>query len=256
MSSFVGQMMGRYHIVEQLGEGGMAIVYKGYDTTLQRNVAIKVIKSDRTEDTSFRKRFEREARALAQLSHPHIVHINDFGEQSGLAYLVMDYISGGTLKTRMGRPMPYQEAARMLAPMAQALGWEARRMGSEPCPMSPPGPASCVEGRHRGKEAHDGSSLPARVPPSHTGAGPVSRRGSLPPRDLRGSSKVGPICHGGGPGGALRRDCRVSRQARTLRPRGGGPAPEPAPGRRPLRTTAGRRLLLAPSSGEGPRRSG
>ena len=123
MSSFVGQMMGRYHIVEQLGEGGMAIVYKGYDTTLQRNVAIKVIKSDRTEDTSFRKRFEREARALAQLSHPHIVHINDFGEQSGLAYLVMDYISGGTLKTRMGRPMPYQEAARMLAPMAQALGF-------------------------------------------------------------------------------------------------------------------------------------
>ena len=114
MSNFVGQMMGRYQIVEQLGEGGMATVYKGYDTTLQRNVAIKVIKSDRTADASFRKRFEREARALAQLSHPHIVHINDFGEQGGLAYLVMDYMSGGTLKIKMGRPMHYQEAARLL----------------------------------------------------------------------------------------------------------------------------------------------
>ena len=122
MSNLVGQMMGRYHIVEQLGEGGMATVYKGFDTTLQRNVAIKVIKSERTGDTSFRKRFEREARALAQLSHPHIVHINDFGEQGGLAYLVMDYISGGTLKNKMGRPMPYQEAARLMVPMAQALG--------------------------------------------------------------------------------------------------------------------------------------
>ena len=120
-------MLGRYKIIEALGEGGMATVYKGFDTTLQRYVAIKVIKSDMEKDVNFRKRFDREARALAQLSHPHIVHINDFGEQGGTAFLVMDYIAGGTLKSKMGKPMPYQEAARLLLPIAQALGFAHSR---------------------------------------------------------------------------------------------------------------------------------
>ena len=123
MDSLIGQMLGRYQIIEQLGEGGMATVYKGFDTTLHRNVAIKVIKAEMTGDINFRKRFEREARALAQLSHPHIVHINDYGDQGGMAFLVMDYLSGGTLKQKMGRPMPYQEAARLIIPIAQALGY-------------------------------------------------------------------------------------------------------------------------------------
>ncbi len=123
MDDLIGQKLGRYQIIERLGEGGMATVYKGFDSTLHRNVAIKVIKSEMIGDASFRKRFEREARALAQLSHPHIVHINDYGEQGGSAYLVMDYLAGGTLKQKMGRPMPYQEAARLLVPVCQALGF-------------------------------------------------------------------------------------------------------------------------------------
>jgi serine/threonine protein kinase len=114
---------GHYHIVEQLGEGGMATVYKAHDTRLQRDVAIKVIRMEKGADEQFLKRFEREARALARLSHPNIVHVNDYGEQDGMPYVVMDYLPGGTLRQKMGQPLPYQEAAGLLAPIARALGF-------------------------------------------------------------------------------------------------------------------------------------
>jgi serine/threonine protein kinase len=123
MPNLVGQTLGRYHIVEQLGEGGMAIVYKAFDTRLERAVALKVIRTERMDDSQFLGRFEREARALAKLTHPNIVHINDYGEHEGLPYLVMDFIPGGTLKERIGAPIPWAEAAWFLAPVAQALGY-------------------------------------------------------------------------------------------------------------------------------------
>ena len=82
MLNFIGHDIGRYHIVEQLGQGGMATVYKAYDTRLERDVAIKVIRkqafSPETLDRML-KRFEREAKALAKLSHPNIVSIHDYG---------------------------------------------------------------------------------------------------------------------------------------------------------------------------------
>ena len=121
MSNLTGQHVGRYHIVEQLGEGGMASVYKAYDTRLERYVAVKVIRVENDRDASFLKRFEREAKALAKLSHPNIVHINDYGDQDGMPYVVMDYLPGGTLKQKMGQALPYYEAARLLAPVARAL---------------------------------------------------------------------------------------------------------------------------------------
>ena len=123
MASFIGQSFGRYHILEQLGEGGMATVYKAYDTRLERHVAIKVILTQKQYTEKFLKRFEREARALAQLTHPNIVGIIDYGDHEGLPYLVMEYIPSGTLKLRLGKPIPYQEAARMLAPIARALAY-------------------------------------------------------------------------------------------------------------------------------------
>ena len=119
-----GKDLGRYHVIEPLGKGGMATVYKAFDSTLERNVAVKIIRSDAIigdEQAQFLVRFQREARALAQLDHPYILKVLDYGEQAGIPYLVMPFVEGGTLKEKMGRPMPYREAAALLAPIARAL---------------------------------------------------------------------------------------------------------------------------------------
>ena len=123
MTDFIGKSLGRYHILESLGQGGMATVFKAFDTSLQRNVAIKIIRPDvgEIDPTSFLKRFQREARALAQLDHPYILKVLDYGEQEGIPYLVMPFVPGGTLKQKMGAAMPYQQAAILLAPIARAL---------------------------------------------------------------------------------------------------------------------------------------
>lgn len=124
MPNLIGQSLGRYHILEQLGEGGMAVVYKAYDTRLERNVAIKVILPGKEHSEKFIKRFEREAKALAGLSHPNIVGVIDYGEYEGLPYLVMEYIPSGTLKQKLtGKPMPWREAAKILLPIARALAY-------------------------------------------------------------------------------------------------------------------------------------
>jgi tRNA A-37 threonylcarbamoyl transferase component Bud32 len=121
MTSLIGHTVGRYHIVEQLGQGGMAVVYKGYDNRLERYVAVKVIRFTNALDEHFLKRFDREAKALAQLQHPNIVGVIDYGEYEGSPYLVMEYIPGGTLKNYLGRVMPFAEAAALLSPIARAL---------------------------------------------------------------------------------------------------------------------------------------
>ena len=125
-----GQNIGRYHIVEQLGQGGMATVYKAYDTRLERDVAIKVIRTGAiTPDMlpELLKRFEREAKSLAKMKHRDIVNIHDYGEFEGAPYLVMEYLPGGTLKARTGHTIPYQDAARLLLPIARALDYAHKR---------------------------------------------------------------------------------------------------------------------------------
>ena len=124
MATIIGQSLGRYHILEQLGEGGMATVYKAYDTHLERDVAVKIIrKSAFGSEVMERmlKRFEREAKALSKLTHPNIVGVIDYGDYEGSPYIVMEYLPGGTLKQRLGKPIPWQEAARLLLPIARAL---------------------------------------------------------------------------------------------------------------------------------------
>ncbi len=124
MTSLIGQSLGRYHIIEQLGEGGMATVYKAFDTSLERDVAIKVIRTDQFAPAILErvlKRFEREAKALAKLTHPNIVSVIDYGEYEGSPYLVMPYLPGGTLKPRLDKPMPWQEVVKLLLPIAEAL---------------------------------------------------------------------------------------------------------------------------------------
>ncbi len=126
MASLLGQLLGRYHILEQLGEGGMATVYKAYDTRLERDVAIKIIRRGACPPEQLNrilKRFEREAKALAKLSHPNIVGIIDYGEYEDSPYFVMEYLPGGTLKQKLGKPIPWQEAAQLLIPIAEALDY-------------------------------------------------------------------------------------------------------------------------------------
>ena len=118
----VGQAIGRYQIVQLLGKGGMATVYKALDTRLERYVAIKMLHATE-EDETFLIRFEREAKALAHLSHPYIVKVLDYGDENGSPYLIMEYIGGGTLKDRMGQPIPWQQASQILLPITQALDY-------------------------------------------------------------------------------------------------------------------------------------
>ena len=89
----IGKLLGnRYEILNQLGGGGMAIVYKGRDTRLNRFVTVKILRPEFTSDENFIKRFSREARAVARLSHPNIVNIHDVGQEEDIHYLVMEYV--------------------------------------------------------------------------------------------------------------------------------------------------------------------
>ena len=130
MPNLNGLSLGRYHILEQLGEGGMATVYKAYDTRLETEVAVKIIRTENLAPNVLnrvRKRFEREAKALAKLNHPNIVQVIDYGEYDGIPYLVMPYLPGGTLKGKIsGSAMPYLEAAQLLTPIARALDYAHR----------------------------------------------------------------------------------------------------------------------------------
>jgi eukaryotic-like serine/threonine-protein kinase len=128
MPDLTGQTIGRYRILEKLGEGGMALVYKAHDTRLERQVAIKIIRREVFSPLVLErvlKRFEREAKALARLSHPNIVHVHDYGKYRGAPYLVMEYLPGGVLKTLSGASdrLSWQEAARLLLPIAEALDY-------------------------------------------------------------------------------------------------------------------------------------
>lgn len=126
MINLIGQIISHYHIIERLGEGGMATVYKAFDTHLERNVAIKVIRTDMIAPTLLHNlliRFEREAKVLASFSHPNIVNIYDYGEHNDAPYLVMEYISGGTIKDRIKKTLNYKYAVRLLLPVARALSY-------------------------------------------------------------------------------------------------------------------------------------
>lgn len=126
MGSLIGKSFGRYEILEELGEGGMAVVYRANDSRLDRDVAIKVIRkgafpADHID--RILKRFEREAKALARLSHPNIMKVHDYGEHEGSPYLVMEYLPGGTLKKKMGKPVPWEQAIQLILPIAEALDY-------------------------------------------------------------------------------------------------------------------------------------
>jgi serine/threonine protein kinase len=122
-----GQMLGRYRVLDALGRGGMARVYRAYHPRLDRYVAIKVLRSDLVEDGAFLARFEREARAVASLRHPNIVQVYDFDVQDDVYYMVMELLEGDSLKVRLndyrarGEAMPFGETSRILLDILDGL---------------------------------------------------------------------------------------------------------------------------------------
>ncbi len=119
MDSLVGQSLGQYQVEHVIGVGGMANVYKAYQRSLDRYVAIKAIPMQpaNSHDPGFLARFTNEARLIAKLSHPNIVTVHDYGEDRAWAYIVMEYIAGGTLRDRMAKA----EAARQRLELAPTL---------------------------------------------------------------------------------------------------------------------------------------
>lgn len=122
MSFTAGENVGSYRIIEKLGQGGMATVFKAYHPSLDRFVAIKVLHPAFKEDPQFLERFQREARVVARLEHPNIVPVYDFAEQEGQPYLVMKFIEGETLKARLIRsPLLKKEAYKTIKAVGNAL---------------------------------------------------------------------------------------------------------------------------------------
>src|SRR5262245_56733013 len=101
MALSAGTRLGPYEIVSALGAGGMGEVYRARDTRLERSVAIKILPSHLSSNTERKQRFEREARAISRLSHPHICALYDIGHQNGTDYLVMEFLEGNTLLDRL-----------------------------------------------------------------------------------------------------------------------------------------------------------
>ncbi len=130
MQNYIGKQIDRYRIIERLGMGGMAVVYKAYDVRLEREVALKLIRTEEipaSQHERLIKRFEREAKAQARFNHRHIVPVHDYGVVDGSPYLVMAYVEGGTLKDKIGGPVDYQQAVAWLLPIADALAYAHQR---------------------------------------------------------------------------------------------------------------------------------
>jgi serine/threonine protein kinase len=125
MQQHIGKWLGGYQIVEQIGQGGMATVFKAYQPSMDRYVAVKILPSHFTEDESFLGRFTQEARTLAHLEHPHILPVHDYGEQEGTTFLVMRYVKAGTLKDLSDRegPLELERATRILSEVGSALDY-------------------------------------------------------------------------------------------------------------------------------------
>ena len=123
-----GENIGPYRIMEQLGQGGMATVYKAYHAALDRYVALKVLHPAFNEDATFTGRFQREARVVAKLEHPSIVPVYDYAEHERRPYLVMKYIEGETLKARLSRgPLSAAEITQVVDAVGSALAYAHRQ---------------------------------------------------------------------------------------------------------------------------------
>jgi eukaryotic-like serine/threonine-protein kinase len=129
MSLSTGTRLGPYEIVSALGAGGMGEVYRARDTRLERTVAVKILPAQFSADPVRKQRFEREAKTISSLNHPHICVLYDVGHQDGTAYLVMECVEGETLAKRLEKgPLPLEQVLKYGAQIADALD-KAHRSG-------------------------------------------------------------------------------------------------------------------------------
>ena len=133
MEDIVGKTLGQYRVVERLGKGGMAEVFRAFHPALNRYVAIKVMHPFVATEEGFLDRFRHEAQSVAALRHPNIVQVFDFGTEGSLYYMVMEFVEGPTLKKRIaearqeGDLLPLEEVGRIIDQVAQALDYAHRR---------------------------------------------------------------------------------------------------------------------------------
>jgi serine/threonine protein kinase/Tol biopolymer transport system component len=178
MSLPIGTKLGPYEVLSPLGAGGMGEVYRARDSRLGRDVAIKVL-PDRLSSVEARQRFEREAKTISQLSHPHICALYDVGNQDGVEYLVMEYLEGETLAARLSRgPLTTEQTLRFGIEIADALD-KAHRQGIVHRDLKPGnvmltqegvklldfGLAKSFLGSPSGRRARGLTSLPTEAPP-------------------------------------------------------------------------------------------
>jgi serine/threonine protein kinase/tetratricopeptide (TPR) repeat protein len=118
----IGQTLGRYRIVERLGEGGMGVVFRGEDPRLERDVALKILKQDALHDEDSKRRFRLEARALSRLLHPNIATLFDFDSDRGVDFLVLEFVPGESLaRTLANGPLPETRARAIALDVAEGL---------------------------------------------------------------------------------------------------------------------------------------
>jgi serine/threonine-protein kinase len=138
MTDLIGSMLGKYQLVARVGRGGMARVYKAYQASLDRHVAVKILHGHLAEDPDFIDRFEREATAVARLRHPNIVQVYDYANQEDLYYIVMEFVEGPTLKAeiserrkRLAELEPelfsYEEIIRIFVNLSDAIDYAHSR---------------------------------------------------------------------------------------------------------------------------------
>src|SRR6266404_1384645 len=129
MTLAAGSRLGPYEILSAIGAGGMGEVYKARDTRLERTVAVKVLPEHLTSNDDLRQRFEREAKTISQISHPHICALYDVGREGDRDYLVMEYLEGETLAARLDKgALPAEQLLRYGIEIADALD-KAHRLG-------------------------------------------------------------------------------------------------------------------------------
>jgi serine/threonine protein kinase len=120
----IGKMMGQFQVIEEIGRGGMATVYRATQQSMNRNVAIKILPRQMLHDPGFYDRFVREVEVISQLEHPHILPIYDYGQSDGIPFIAMRYLGGGSLDQRIRKGlMAFDEIERPLRQVAQALDY-------------------------------------------------------------------------------------------------------------------------------------
>jgi serine/threonine protein kinase len=131
MEDLGGKQLGQYQVISPLGEGGMAAVYKAHQPNMDRYVALKMLPRHLASDPDFVSRFKQEAKLIAQLQHPHILPVYDFGEYDGYTYIVMPFVKTGTLTDLLqGQPVSLELTTKLVSQIGNALDLLTRGVSS------------------------------------------------------------------------------------------------------------------------------